>query len=169
MTPAAWSLSLGLSLLGHKVGTMTANFPGWSGGPGVIACRLSGGAKCLINGVTNIVTRRDRAPATWRAPCCTAFCEAGAVHLSASAEQLGDPPKVTQLVTEPTGAQVPGYPDPEATWYLYSPKLCNSELCAPIFHSRSPSTLHPDPNRHLPLLQQLGLRVLGPVTEKGQW
>lgn len=169
MTPAAWSLSLGLSLLGHKVGTMTANFPGWSGGPGVIACRLSGDAKCLINGVTNIVTRRDRAPATRRAPCCTAFCQAGAVHLSASAEQLGDPPKVTQLVTEPTGAQVPGYPDPEATWYLYSPKLCNSELCAPIFHSRSPSTLHPDPNRHLPLLQQLGLRVLGPATEKGQW
>lgn len=169
MTPAAWSLSLGLSLLGHKVGIMTANFPGWSGGPGVIACRLSGGAKCLINGVTNIVTRRDRAPATRRAPCCTAFCEAGAVHLSASAEQLGDPPKVTQLVTEPTGAQVPGYPDPEATWYLYSPKLCNSELCAPIFHSRSPSTLHPDPNRHLPLLQQLGLRVLGPATEKGHW
>lgn len=132
------------------------------GCPGVLA-------KCLINRVTNIVTRRDRAPATRRAPCCTAFCEAGAVHLSASAEQLGDPPKVTQLVTEPTGARVPGYPDPEATWYLYSPKLCNSELCAPIFHSRSPSTLHPDPNRHLPLLQQLGLRVLGPATEKGQW
>lgn len=94
-----------------------------------------------------------------QAPCYVASSEAGAVYLCGSAEQLGDPPKVTQLVTEPTGAQVPGYLDhrPPGTSV---PPTYKSELCAPTVHSGSPALLRPDPNRRLPLLQQLGLRVL---------
>lgn len=99
-------------------------------------------AKCLINGVTNIVTMRDRAPAMQQAPCCVASCEVGAVRLCGSAEQLGDPPEVTQLVTEPTGAQATWTPRPPGTSI---PPTYKSELCPPIFHSGSPSMLHPAP------------------------